>query len=100
MVVTAFLFVASHADPSFFCTFKENADFWRVGDLDFYKECSNLCDCKIQELVCLRKYDSNSEQKKVPSIVDFKLTYESVNFAENCPETECICNNDSERWSE
>ena len=92
--MTIKLVVMIKADPAFLCTFKENPDFSKVGDLDFYKQCGNRCECKIQELVCLKSYENND-----PSKVEFTLEYESFEFASNCPLTECICNHDRERWS-
>ena len=31
---------------------------------------------------------------------NLNLSSESVAYAESCPETECICNNDPKRWAE
>lgn len=36
-LITVLLVGIIKADPAFFCAFKDNPDFSRVGDLDFYK---------------------------------------------------------------
>ena len=97
IALTSFTMLVSmvQADPAFFCTFKENAEFKRVGDLEFYQSCGERCDCQIQELVCLKAYGNKNDEK-----VEFTLESESVEYAENCPTNECICNNDYERWNE
>ena len=81
------------ADPAFYCIFKENPEFKRVGDFEFYKSCGDQCDCQIQELVCLEAYGDKNDDK-----VEFTLVSESVAYAESCPTNECICNHDYERW--
>ena len=76
------------AGPAFFCTSRENPEFAGFGDIKTYENCGvDLCDCKVFDLICLRKNG--------PDLDIFTL--ESLDYAQatECPTTECLCNHEA-----
>ena len=86
--IGAFLASLTSAGPAFFCRSRENPEFAGFGDIKTYENCGvDLCDCKVFDLLCLRK---NGPELDI-------FTLESLDYAEaaECPSTECLCNHEA-----
>lgn len=80
------------ANPVFYCKSNVDESLQGYGNFDLYKNCAGSCDCSFIDLKCL-KMSQNGDS------VDYSLSSESLEFAKSCPDTECVCNNDEQRWT-
>ena len=76
--------VEVQADPAFYCQNRVDTNLKGYGDVNFYEDCGDLCDCFVFELLCLKRSGTNNDI--------ITLEQKDFAYADSCSISECICN--------